>query len=188
MDARRRFAATFVVTITAGIAVVLAGLAGTVTTAVTTTAQAASSGEPIDESYRVLAHDGRTEVDPYQLYVFIKATNEADKLRVCGSYVAEMSDQRFQEVLRMLRHPSSYLRIGAVDKDAYHVRTGFLPGTRSLPVEQTPLRDRLPYVRMHAGCMDTDAPWHDSYATEEPAMTLYDVKSRPAIFGPGRRF
>jgi len=167
---------------------VAAILMSTVVAAVACPAGAESTGDPIDESYKVLVHDGRKEVDPYQLYVFVKALNQDGKLRVCGSYVAEMSDGRFHQVIRMLHNAGSYLRIGDAGRDPYHVRTSFLVGTRSLPVEQTPLGDRLPRRRMYASCLDTDVAWRDDYATADPAMTISGLRGGPQIFGFGHRF
>ena len=164
------------------------GIAVAVGGACAGSARAATNGEPIDTDYKVLAHDGRTDADPYQIYVFVKAAAQDGKLRVCGSYVAEMSDKRFDQVIRALRNPSSYLRLGAAGGPPYHARTSFLTGTRSLPVQTTPLSEHLPRNRMRASCLDTDVPWRDDYATADPAMSLYDLHNRPAIFGPGNRF
>jgi hypothetical protein len=167
-----------------GVAAILASM---VVASVAGPAGAESNGDPIDDSYQVLVHDGRTEVDPFQFYVFVKAVNQDGKLRVCGSYVAEMSDERFQQVVRMLHHAGSYLRIGGDGQTPTHVATGFLVGTRSLPVEQTPLGERLPRNRMHASCLDTATAWRDDFATAKPDFRFSELRYRPQIFGFGHR-
>jgi len=68
--------------------------------------------EPIDESYRILVHDGRGDVDPYQVYFFVKAVAQQERLRVCAIFIAEMSDQRFERLPRKRR------RAVCVDTDA----------------------------------------------------------------------
>src|ERR1700679_266630 len=92
--------------------------------------------EPVDSTYKAIVFDKRSNVDPFQIYVFVKAVPQQDRLRVCAAYVAEMSDPRFDRFISALRNPSSYLRIGAKD-GGYHMRTSFMSGTRTL-VESTP--------------------------------------------------
>lgn len=148
---------------------------------------ARAAQEPVDQAYREVVADGRNDVDPYQLYLFVKAVEQQGKLRVCVGYVAEMSDTRFDHLMTALRHPSSFLRIGAADAEPYRTRPNFFVGTRSLPVQPTPLGERLPRSRMRAGCVDTDLAWRDDYATGEVKLRLFrnaGVELPLAGFGP----
>jgi hypothetical protein len=133
---------------------------------------ARAAQEPVDPTYRSMVDDGRNDADPYQLYLFVKAVEQQGKLRVCAGYVAEMSDTRFDRLMAALRHPSSFLRIGAADAQPYRMRPNFFAGTRTMPVEPTSLGERLPRSRMRAGCIDTDATWRDDYATGEMKLGL----------------
>jgi hypothetical protein len=145
--------------------------------------------EPIDDQYKALEWDGRKAADPGQVDFFVKAIELAGKLRLCVGYVAEMSDTRFDVLMRSLRHPSSFVRVGEPEGSPFRIRPFFAIGTRSLPVGQAPLHDHLPHERMRASCIDTEADWRDDFATSRPAMGLYaNGHVELTIRGFGRKF
>jgi hypothetical protein len=139
---------------------------------------------PVDQSYRIRYLDGRKDADPYQLFVFVKAEPLDGKLRVCGAYLADMSDARFAHYSAAFHDMQSYLRFGDADKRRQVVRPGFLSVTRA-PVPTGPDgRPRLPR-ELAANCVATEAAWDDSYALEPFTLDLRETRIR-SLFLPYR--
>jgi hypothetical protein len=156
----------------------LAALAA-LTLAVGSPARASQSelgDEPVDAGYRMQVFDGETKRDPFRLYVMVRLTPLDGKLKVCGVYVADMSDKMFAQLQAELHDINSRLRIGAADARGQIVRPGFLASKRAVVIEGMDGKPRLPLQGLRANCIETDAAWEDRFATEPFALQLQKTR------------
>lgn len=134
--------------------------------------QTPAGDEPIGPGYRLQSFHGELKADPFQLYLLIRLADENGKLKVCGAYVADMSDRRFNTMAAELRDPNSFLRVGAADKSGYPVRPGFLAAKRAIVIDGLDGRPKLPVADLRANCVVTDGIWEPRFATEPFALQL----------------
>src|SRR5258708_38903781 len=73
--------------------------------------QTPAGDEPIGAGYRMQRFHGELKSDPYQVYLLVRIADENGKIKVCGVYVADMSDQRFNKVTADLHDMNSFLRL-----------------------------------------------------------------------------
>jgi hypothetical protein len=147
--------------------------------AVSTSARAAQTeigDEPISAGYRMQVFDGQIKRDPYRLYVLVRLAPQNDKLKVCGTYIADMSDARFARLQAELHDINSWLRVGAKDTRGQIVRPGFLASKRAVVIEDMDGRPRLPLQGLRANCVQTDAAWEDRFTTEPFALVLHNTQ------------
>ena len=147
-------------------------------------AQVPLGDEPVNGGYQVRRVDGREDADPYQLFVFVKATPLDGKLRVCGAYLADMSDARFAQYSTAFHDMQSYLIFSAGDQRRQVVRPGFLSVTRTAIPTGPDGRPRLP-PSVTATCVVTEAAWDDDYARRPFTIELRESRIR-SLFLPYR--
>jgi hypothetical protein len=143
-------------------------------------AQTPDGAEPVDHGYRLQLFDGRLDKDPFRLYLLTRAAASHGRLRVCGLYVADMSDARYVQLNVDLRDGNSALRFGVPDRRGVRVRPGFLAARRAVVLEDRDGEPRLP-GDLQASCVATDAPWEDRFAVEPVTLELTQSRLRSLL-------
>lgn len=137
-------------------------------------AQAPPEQELVDSSY----WSGSYPI--YQgdrLTLWLKATPQNGKLRLCGAYLAIVTERLFAELQSAMRDINSYISVGAESGTGRAVHPGFLIGRR--------LGGDAPILRADerpAGCVVTDLDWDDRFARDG-----FDLVVREARIKAGRR-
>jgi hypothetical protein len=148
-----------------GIGAILIALGALVAAGAGHAAQKALDDEPYGPGYRGRAYSERYGGDPYHLYLLLKVEPLDGKVKICGVYIADMSDRNFAWWQGVMLKNTSTLKLGAPDKRGVRARPSFLAVKRAT-VEMSGGRPRLPLEGLRANCVVTDSDWEDRYATE----------------------
>ncbi len=107
-----------------------------------------------------------------RLLVWLKAEPQDGRLKVCGAYLAMMSENSFNQVPGWLGDQNSYATFGATSGHGHTVRPSFLVGRRfeggAGPIQRTDERV--------AKCVLTDAAWEDRFAQDPYVFKLAETR------------
>ena len=143
-------------------------------------AQTPDGDDSIDVSYRLQRFDGSLRNDPFRLYLLTSVMPQNGMLRVCGIYVADMSDARFAQLGADLRDMNSALRVGAPDRRGVRLRPSFLAARRAIVLEDLEGKPRLP-EGLQANCVITDAAWQERFNDEPVRLELTRTRFRSLL-------
>jgi hypothetical protein len=147
--------------------------------------QSPAGDEPVGTGYHVQTYENALRSDPYRLYLLLRVMEVEGKIKVCGAYIADMSDRRYSTVVALLGDMNSSLRLGAPDKRRHRLRPSFLAGKRAIVLEGLEGTPRLPVQDLRANCVLTDGAWEDRFATEPFTLDLRETRLR-GMFSPYR--